>query len=39
MMENLTQLELLYLELMRSLSDQQREDVIRILMALRQSVE
>lgn len=39
MMENLTQLERLFLELLRSLSDQQREDVIRILEALQQSTE
>lgn len=39
MMENLTQLESLFLELFRSLSDQQQEDVMRILDALRQSVE
>jgi hypothetical protein len=39
MMENLTQLEYLFLELLRSLSDQQREDVMRILEILQQSVE
>lgn len=39
MMENLTQLERLFLELLRSLSDQQRGDVIRILEALQQSTE
>lgn len=38
-MENLTQLERLFLELLRSLNDQQREDVMRILEALQQSTE
>jgi hypothetical protein len=37
MMENLTQLELIFLEILRGLSDQQREDVMRILEALQQS--
>lgn len=39
MMENLTQLERLFLELLRSLNDQQREDVMRILEAFQQSTE
>ena len=38
-MENLTLLEYRFLELQRSLNDQQREDVMRILEALRQSTE
>lgn len=38
-MENLTQLEHLFLELLRSLNDQQREDVMRILEALQKSME
>jgi hypothetical protein len=38
-MENLTLLEYRFLELLRSLNDQQREDVMRILEALRQSTE
>lgn len=39
MMENLTQLERRFLELLRSLNERQREDVIRIMEALRQSME
>jgi hypothetical protein len=39
MMENLTQLECLFLVLLRSLSDQQRADVMRILEVLQQSAE
>lgn len=38
-MENLTQLERIFLDLLRGLSDQQQEDVMRILEALRQSTE
>lgn len=38
-MENLTQLEHLFLELLRSLNDPQREDVMRILEALQKSTE
>lgn len=39
MMENLTQLERHFLELLRTLSDKQRKDVLRILEALRKSTE
>lgn len=39
MMENLTQLERLFLELLRSLNDQQQQDVMRILEVLQQSAE
>lgn len=39
MMESLTQLERHFLELLRGLSDKQREDVMRILVSLRQSTE
>ncbi len=38
-MQNLTQLERLFLELLRGLNEQQREDVIRIMEALLQSTE
>ena len=38
-MENLTQLERIFLDLLRGLSDRQQEDVMRILEALRQSTE
>lgn len=39
MMENLTQLERFFLELLRNLNDQQRGDVMRILEALQPSTE
>ncbi len=38
-MNNLTELERLFLELLRELSEQRRQDVIRIMEALRQSTE
>lgn len=38
-MENLTQLEHLFLEMLRSLNDQQQEDVMRILEALQKLTE
>lgn len=38
-MENLTQLERLFLELLRGLNDQQRADILRIMEALQQSAE
>ncbi len=38
-MENLTQLERLFLELLRDLNDQKRDDLLRIMEALRQSAE
>lgn len=38
-MENLTQLERFFLELLRELNDQQRADILRIMEALQQSVE
>lgn len=38
-MENLTQLERLFLELLRELNDQKRDDLLRIMEALRQSAE
>lgn len=36
-MNNLTELERLFLELLRELDEQRRQDVIRIMEALRQS--
>lgn len=38
-MQNLTELERLFLELLRELDEQRRQDVIRIMEALRQSAE
>lgn len=38
-MENLTQLERFFLELLRGLNDQQRADILRIMEALQQSAE
>ncbi len=38
-MESLTQLEHLFLELLRSLDDQQRRDVMKIMEAYLHSVE
>ncbi len=38
-MENLTQLERLFLELLRGLDGQQRADILRIMEALQQSEE
>lgn len=39
MMQNLTQLERLFLELLRGLDEQQRQDLIRLMEAFLQSAE
>lgn len=38
-MENLTQLERLFLQLLRELNDQKRNDLLRIMEALRKPAE
>lgn len=39
MMENLTQLERLFIELLRSLDEQGKEDLMRLLEVISQSAE
>lgn len=39
MMESLTQLEHLFIELLRSLDEQRRQDLMRVLEVLRKSSE